>query len=670
MNSLSKLSSQNFKTVSCIGALAGVYYLYTKQRKLDNVKSVLSAIDLKKTKDNSKDKDKSRRISVDGKFLKKLYSILKILIPTCFSSEVFYLLLVAVSLISRTYCDVWMIKNGTEIESAIIGRNKKLFAKNLLQFVYAMPAISVVNNLLKYGLSELNLCFRTRLTNYLYKQYLNGYTFYKMSNLDNRIANPDQLLTQDVERFCESLVHLYSNVSKPILDIVLYVYTLTMSIGFQGPAVMLSYLVFSGFILTKLRQPMVKMTVAEQELEGEFRFINSRVIVNSEEIAFYQGHNREKTTLLKAFHRLIMHLRKLTYFRFSMGFMDNIVAKYAATIIGYFCVSRPFFSKTDSRLLGQNHKTLMEHYYKSGRMLVKLAEAIGRMALAGREMTKLAGYTARVTDFAKVLSDLNKGHYVRTMIDQQNDMEKDQQLNGKLSPIPLIPGSGRIVIVNNIIRFDNVPLVTPNGDVLLNCMNFEVRSGMNVLVCGPNGCGKSSLFRILGELWPLFGGVLTKPDKGKLFYVPQRPYMTIGTLRDQIIYPDNVEDMRNKHVNDNHLEKFLEIVQLTYLKSREKGFDAVQDWMDVLSGGEKQRIAMARLFYHAPQFAILDECTSAVSVDVEGSMYQYCRKAGITLFTVSHRKSLWQHHDYYLHMDGRGSYEFKTIDENTREFGS
>lgn len=79
---------------------------------------------------------------------------------------------------------------------------------------------------------------------------------------------------------------------------------------------------------------------------------------------------------------------------------------------------------------------------------------------------------------------------------------------------------------------------------------------------------------------------------------------------------------------------------------------------------------MARLFYHAPQFAILDECTSAVSVDVEGTMYQYCRQVGITLFTVSHRKSLWKHHEYYLHMDGRGAYEFKPIEESTIEFGS
>lgn len=164
---------------------------------------------------------------------------------------------------------------------------------------------------------------------------------------------------------------------------------------------------------------------------------------------------------------------------------------------------------------------------------------------------------------------------------------------------------------------------------------------------------------------------MTKPPRGKLFYIPQRPYMTLGSLRDQIIYPHTFEEMKRRGRTDQDLLNFLDIVQLrSLIQQREKGLDSIEDWIDVLSGGEKQRVAMARLFYHHPQFAILDECTSAVSVDVEGSMYEYCRKVGITLFTVSHRKSLWTHHEYVLRFDGRGGYEFGKIDGINEEFGS
>lgn len=286
---------------------------------------------------------------------------------------------------------------------------------------------------------------------------------------------------------------------------------------------------------------------------------------------------------------------------------------------------------------------------------MKLAEAIGRVVLAGRELTRLAGFTARVTQLREVMDDLNSGKYKRTMVSGSEHYQ---------------PGAGRLIFRDKVIKFDKVPLVTPNGDILIKELSFEIQSGMNVLVCGPNGSGKSSLFRILGELWPIFGGELVKPPTGKLFYIPQKPYMTLGCLRDQLTYPHSSLEAKRRGTTDEKLMEHLNRVQLAYLLEREGGLDAIADWLDVLSGGEKQRIAMARLFYHAPQFAILDECTSAVSVDVEGSMYRYCREVGITLLTVSHRKSLWQHHEYVLHLDGRGEYSFKKIDAETEEFGS
>jgi len=609
----------------------------------------------------NKNDEKKEKIHVDRVFFSRLKKILKILVPNWYSKEVGYIILIAATLIMRTRFDVWMIENGTAIESAIIDRNKSRFLDHLFKFIYSQPAIALTNQLLKYGLNSLKLRFRMRFTMSIYKSYLNGHTYYKMSNIDNRIANADQLITQDIEKFCNSLVDLYSNLSKPLLDIVIYIYRLTGTIGPQGPAGMIGYLILSGLFLNKLRRPIAKLTVSEQRLEGDYRYVNSRLITNSEEIAFYNGNEKEKETVTKSFFKLFDHLNNFLKFRFRMGIIDDIVAKYTATTIGYLIVSRPFMDLNNEKLKEASHPQLLEEYYRSGRMLVRLAQAIGRIVLAGRDMSRLAGFTARVNELMDVTDELNQGVYKRTMVSKQKvDSDEDD----------LVPGAGN-VIHDSVIRFEDVPLVTPNGDVLIKKLNFEVKPGNNVIICGPNGCGKSSLFRILGELWPLFGGTLVKPDQGKLFYVPQRPYMTLGTLRDQIIYPDTLKDMQMKGYKDEDLNDYLDQVQMTEILRSNGGWDAVEDWMDVLSGGEKQRVAMARLFYHKPQFAILDECTSAVSVDVEGFMYEKCRQLGITLFTVSHRKSLWKHHEFYLYMDGRGSYTYKPIIDGMEEsFGS
>uniref|UniRef100_A0A8C6U321 ATP-binding cassette, sub-family D (ALD), member 3a n=1 Tax=Neogobius melanostomus TaxID=47308 RepID=A0A8C6U321_9GOBI len=617
---------------SSIGAGVLLLLYLVKQRRRASRRHRQGSTELLQTTEKDGRKDKA---AVDWAFFLRILRLLRIIVPRVFCLETGYLLLIAGMLLTRTYCDVWMIQNGTLIES-IDGI-----------FPVVCVQIALVNNFLKLGLNELKLRFRERLTKHLYDQYLQGYTYYKMGNLDNRIANVDQLLTQDVEKFCDSIVDLYSNLSKPLLDIGLYIFKLTSAIGVQGPAVMMAYLLISGYFVNRLRRPMGKMTVMEQKYEGEYRHVNSRLITNSEEIAFYNGNLREKLTIHSTFKKLV-----------GTGFLDSCVFLCAdiATVVGYLVVSRPFLNLSDPRYLHSTQSELLEDYYQSGRMLLRLSQALGRIVLAGREMTRLSGFTVRIAELMKVLKELNSGRYQRTMVKQSEGT--------------LRPGSGRVINQDNIIKFEHTPLVTPNGDILIRDLSFEVRSGTNVLVCGPNGCGKSSLFRVLGELWPLFGGELTKPDRGKLFYVPQRPYMTLGSLRDQVIYPDTQEDQRRKGIADQVLNQYLDNVQLGHILDREGHWDTVKDWMDVLSGGEKQRMAMARLFYHKPQFAILDECTSAVSVDVEDFIYSHCRTVGITLFTVSHRRSLWKHHAYYLHMDGRGNYEFRPITDDTVEFGS
>lgn len=250
------------------------------------------------------------------------------------------------------------------------------------------------------------------------------------------------------------------------------------------------------------------------------------------------------------------------------------------------------------------------------------------------------------------------------MVTASEDKATDKPKDNKI--IKQTTKGAKITFSDDII-FEDIPILSPNGDVLVPKMSFNIRPGMHLLISGPNGCGKSSLFRILGELWPAKGGNLTKPPTDKIFYIPQRPYLPNGSLRDQVIYPHTIADMEKRGIKDEDLQKIMDNVRLSHVIVREvDGWNTKNDWADVLSGGEKQRMAMARLIYHKPLYAILDECTSAVSIDVEGHLYEYMKEMGITLITVSHRDTLWKYHDYLLRFYGDKQYSFGEMPADKR----
>jgi ATP-binding cassette subfamily D (ALD) protein 3 len=601
--------------------------------------------------DNKNGKKRKSKGTVDKLFVKRVYRLVKIVVPSWKSTEALNLVGLSFTLVARTFLSIYQATiNGATVK-AIVNRDFKAFISSVVfLWLFSIPA-STVNSGLDYFNKHLTLLFRKRLTEHFNAKYLDKMIYYQICNLDNRIKNPDQRLTQDVEKWANSLSNLYSNFSKPLLDIILFSKKLAELVGWEGPGMMIAWYLVSGIFIRFITPTFGKLIARQQDLEGEFRSCHSDLLNHSEEIAFFNGAHWEKRRINKAYDELNEHVVQVMGARFYMGIFDSMITKYGATLVGYTILGLPVFGRNNAEYLASisdDPSQITRDYIRNSGLLISLAKAIGRIVVSYKEVQNLAGYTTLVYELEEVLTDLDNGIYKRALVNTGDKPPIDMDVRGTYHQ-------------GDSITFEDVPIVSPNGDILIKAITFEVHKGMNLFITGPNGCGKSSLFRIMGALWPLFGGKVHRPHGDSIFYIPQRPYLPTGTLRDNIIYPHNKLQMRKKKFTDKKIKELLKIVQLDVYCNKGKGLDEFSNWNDVLSGGEKQRIAMARLFYHGPKFAILDECTSAVSLDMEAIMYKTCKSLDITIITVSHRPTLWQYHDYLLRMTGEGDYTFEKI---------
>ncbi|KAF2404925.1 hypothetical protein EJ06DRAFT_4409 [Trichodelitschia bisporula] len=595
-----------------------------------------------------------KKVELNREFFRNLMRLLRICIPGWRSKELKLLISHSVFLVLRTLISLYVAELDGKLVSHLVRGRGKEFLKGLVWWMAVAIPATFTNSMLSYHQCKLSLQYRTRLTNYIHNKYLSQMTFYTLSALDDRIKNADQLITVDVAKFSNSLAELYSNIAKPVLDMAIYNYSLSRSVGGEGLFFMSLVVQLSASVMRALTPPFGRYVADEARLEGEFRFQHSRLIDYSEEIALYHGQEAEKDTLDKGYFTLIKHVNRILRRRFYHGIMEDFVIKYFWGALGLMLCSVPVFFKVPG-VAGNTMGDRTESFVTNRRMLLMSSDAFGRVMFSYKEISELAGYTARVSTLLDVIDDVQAGHFEKKLVSSADTEENAEVLRGRGT-----------VIEGPDIEFTDVPIVSPNGDVLVRALSFSVHPGEHMLIVGPNGCGKSSLFRILGGLWPVYGGTVRKPPFSDIFYIPQRPYLSRGSLRQQIIYPDSVREMRDKGATDADLFRILSVVEIEHVVERQGGWDAEAEWTDVLSGGLQQRVAMARLFYHAPKYAILDECTSSVTLEIERVMYDEAKRLGITLMTVSHRRSLWKYHENILQFDGQGNFVFTRLDAERR----
>ncbi|XP_077988265.1 ATP-binding cassette sub-family D member 2-like [Glandiceps talaboti] len=653
-------------------ALATVY----AYRKYNSSKMLLQSPSSNELKIHNGPKRRTQRI--DQKFLQQLRALIKIVIPGLWTKEFLLLVLHSGTLVCRTFLSIYVAELDGSMTKTIVKRDVRGFLFTLLKWILIAIPASFINSMIRFLECKLALSFRTRLVEFSYKSYFDTQTYYRISNLDGRLENADQNLTEDITMFCQSISHLYSHLTKPILDIVMMGYTLR-SLAAEGGASTRAPSIIAGFavymtavILRKVSPNFGRLVAEEAQRKGYLRFIHSRVIQNAEEIAFYGGHKVELNLLQQSYKKLtsqmdLIYRQKLWYIM-----LEQFLMKYVWSASGMLMVAIPMVTAT-GRVTDQEVSEAdsvserTEAFTTARNLLISSADAIERIMSSYKEIMELVGYTSRVYEMLEVFDDVKKGKYSKSLVTAEDTSKPKTALKAKDRIQGPMEIEGEITEVESAsISLEDVPIITPNGDIITSSLSLKVEDDMHLLITGPNGCGKSSLFRILGGLWPAYSGRLIKPALKHLFYIPQRPYMSIGTLRDQVIYPDTVTDMDSKGYIDKDLEQILNIVFLQNIVIREGGWDAVRDWKDVLSGGEKQRMGMARIFYHKPKFALLDECTSAVSIDVEGSIFQAAKDRGIILLTITHRPSLWKFHTHLLQFDGEGGWRLEELDTKTR----
>ena len=567
-------------------------------------------------------------------------------------------------LLLRTIISTRTVFVDGEMLQAVIAKDKRALVRALTIWLLMGIPNAIINTLMRYLNQSFALALRTNINAYISKKYFSSRAYYKIAPVGgrkNHVPNIDQAVTDDVALWAGRLSNLLSFLGRPAFDMCFFSSMLFQNFGFWNQFAGMAVSYETSKLLRYVRPNFSEAIQVRGALEADFRSAHSKIVAGAEEIAFSNGEARERTVVQRCYDRLREYSERVFLQNFRYFCCEEYVTRYVWSSIG-----------------------LLQVAFIAFRAQLPAAETAKRVVVMRRIMAKNGAATEKfmrgvkqIHEFAGVTSGLMQVFAALRSVEAAAAAAAER---AELRTVEYCDPTDLAV--------EDLVVATPSNEILIKSLTFRLRRGDRLLVLGPNGCGKSSLFRVLCGLWPQRGGKIHLPrppaaassegtpatcalceDPSKVtsssavFFLPQKPYVMRGTLREQLHYPDPTP---RAGMSDADLMEIVESVKLRYLVDHAGGLDTVEDWGEILSGGEKQRIGLARIFYHRPLYAVLDECSSAINADAEQAIFGRLVGAGTTLITISHRQTLQQFHNKLLIFDSEGGYRFE---ENGAEKG-
>ncbi|XP_042846044.1 lysosomal cobalamin transporter ABCD4 isoform X2 [Panthera tigris] len=478
-----------------------------------------------------------------------------------------------------------------------------------------------------------------------------GRVYYTLNVLRDDVDNPDQRISQDVERFCRQLSSMASKLIISPFTLLYYTYQCFQSTGWLGPMSIFGYFILGTVVNKMLMGPIVAKLVQQEKLEGDFRFKHMQIRVNAEPAAFFRAGHVEHMRTDRRLQRLLQTQRELMSKELWLYIGINTF-DYLGSILSYIVIAIPIFGGVYGDLSPAELSTVVS---KNAFVCIYLISCFTRLIDLSSTLSDVAGYTHRIGELEETLLDMSpKSHGGEILDESEWDMDR-------------APDWPAAEPTDTAFLLERVSICAPfSNKPLIKDLSLKISEGQSLLITGNTGTGKTSLLRVLGSLWTSTRGsvqMLTDFGPHGVLFLPQKPFFTDGTLREQVIYPLKEIYPDSGSTDDERIVRFLELAGLSSLVARTEGLDQQVDWnwYDVLSPGEMQRLSFARLFYLQPKYAVLDEATSALTEEVESELYRIGQQLGMTFISVGHRRSLEKFHSLVLKLCGEGRWELTRI---------